>query len=229
MIALGILAGIPGLLVLLLLFPVSVGFDYGDGGPRAGLRYLFFRFDLFPAETAARAEKKAKRAQKKEKRKKEEAKPKGPGAGLDTAKTVWSLLRDSGRGLNLVRKNIVVSDCRILISVGGGDAHQAAERYGRLCAALFPALGALGRYVTLREPALYIAPNFLSAETVAEISFRLRVTPLIVLVAAADIFIKFVKSVTANKRKRQKAKGRGRNSKTNDKGGNRNESAASAQ
>jgi len=120
----------------------------------------------------------------------------------------FDMLKQSRRGFRVIRKNIAVTKLLLLVSVGGEDAHQTAELYGKYAAAIFPVLGLLGSLVKIRDPAIYLAPNFLSEKTVIEASVRVRVTPLAILIATLHIGVSVIR-VLLNSKDKSKDKNKG--------------------
>jgi len=177
----------------LLIIPVSLRFDYIDGEARLSAHYFFLRFRIFPIPVKIEGEKKKKMTKKQKRKAVKEEKKKKLSHYIQTARLAMDMLKASRRGLRLIRESIVVSRLKILASIGGEDAHQAAESYGKTAAALFPALAFLGSIVTVKDPAVYLAPNFLSGETVVEVSARVRIMPLAVLAAAGLVAIRVFK------------------------------------
>jgi hypothetical protein len=212
MTALYIFLGVIAFFFLLLIAPVITRFDYDDKGMRLSVQYLIFRFRLLPVPKEGKKDKKRRRpragGRRKEKAKKEKAK-KTAQSYLDMGKLALELLGEARWGLRLIRRSIVFSRLKLLASIGGEDAHQAAEAYGRAAAALFPALALLGCVFTVKQPAVYLAPNFLSEKTVIEASVRVRILPLAVVVAAVNIGVKLLKALLKSKPKRTKIKSKG--------------------
>jgi hypothetical protein len=213
LIILWILLGLLALLLLLLLIPVSVAADYRDGGLTAYARYGILKVKIFPRK--AKAEK--KRGVKKKPRKEAVEERIDSAALMKRLKAVWALLKATPSGLRIIRKGLTVPRLVILLSVGGEDAHKAAENYGRTAAVFYPALRVLCGTVNVKDPVVYMAPNFISGETVCEVSLRARILPITVLAAGIAIVARYIKSISEGRRKHIHKV---------DKGGISNESAA---
>lgn len=144
----------------LLRIPIVVAADYGDGFT-AGARWLFLRIPLVP-----RPEKKPKKTKKekpKEEKKEEapkEEKAKGPGAFarfyqyqgipgfIELLRATVDALKKFGYGIN---RSIKVRRFDLQLVITGGDPAEIAEKYGKTCAAIFPALGFLASHLRFRR------------------------------------------------------------------------------
>lgn len=197
-------------LLILLLAPVSVRFSYQSQKIKASAHYLFVKIDFSPEAMAKRAEKKAGRAVEAEykKQKKEEGAPaKEKKAAADTLKTIWSLVKASTSGLNILRRHLVFYKISAAIAVGGDDARITAETYGKLCLLIANSLAVLGTIFVVKEPKIAIRPDFFLEKTDFRVSLRARISPLLVLAAALNFLCRFLIVTITNKRKRKKIKG----------------------
>lgn len=194
MIVLKILLGLALVLLVLLLAPASVRLYCDEENMQLRVRYLFF--SLNPLSQKEKPEKERPEKVKKKKKKKKAPEEK-EAAAKESLQAVWSLLKSSRRALRWIRKHLVFRGVKVFVSVGGEDAHQAAQSYGRLAAALFPALGAASQIFVIKEPVVYIAPDFLSDKTRYEISFRASIRPLFVFVALTTVLGSVVKLMAA--------------------------------
>lgn len=177
------------LLSLLLLAPVSAAVAVKDGETAVLVRYLFFRFDLSPGREAKKpTSKKAAKPPKKKKTEPEETEPETQkrSAG-ELARLGLDLLRGSKKGLTIFRKHLVFSRVQLYISVGGGDAHQTALRYSRVCMAVAAALDVVGLLFALRTPKVGIAPDFTRSSTRYDCSLRVGMRPLFAIAAALSV------------------------------------------
>lgn len=205
MLFLWISGGILAFLLVLLLIPVIVCFDFEGGAPKLVIRYAFYWKKVLPVvdKEKERAKKKTRRGKKKKEKEADEA-----NARLsDSLKTGLSLFHASKKSLRILRRGIVISHLKLLLSVGGEDAHDTAERYGKYAAALFPALDIVSALFTVREPSVYISPNFLSSETVLEASVRVRLLPMTILAAGLHVAGKFINILSTQKQHNQDSKG----------------------
>jgi hypothetical protein len=199
-----IFGGIVAAIFLLLWCPLVLRFDYAGGAAKLSLRYLVFRARFLPAK-----EKKSGKSPRRQKARKRKAKPekKANRTVMETLRSLWEFAQASRRGLRILRRGIVITRLNILASLGGEDAHQAAESYGKLAAALFPALGILGTVFTVRDPSVYIAPKFLSPDSVFEVSLRVRIRLTTILAAGISSGVHYMKVLSRKKRDGQEVKG----------------------
>lgn len=205
------------LFAVLLLSPVVVTLYYKDGDFGARIRYLLFYMSFSPTAVAKRAEKKAARATKKEFEKQaeeEETPQKEKKALADTVKTVWSYVKASKKGLDTLRRNLIFYKIRVNAVIAQEDAHQTAIMYGRVCTLVSTGLGVLSAIFPVREPIISIMPDFVSENTRADISLKIRISPLFIIVAAVQTLVRIIKVQKENKRKRQRVKGGKRNEPT---------------
>lgn len=213
---------------VLLLSPVILRFSYKGGKMSAKLQYLFFIIDFSPEKLAARTEKKSQKAVKEEykKQKAEEEQPqKKKNAASDTIKTVWSYVKASKKGLNILRRNLVFYKIKGAVIVGGGDAAQIAESYAKYCTIAANGLSVLDTLFVVREPDIYIQPDFLSEKTRLELGFKVRISPLFPVLAGISILLGILKVMRKNKRKREKIKG-GKSNERNERNKQREHAAS---
>ncbi|MCL2056843.1 MAG: DUF2953 domain-containing protein [Oscillospiraceae bacterium] len=184
--------------------PISACFDYAGGRAELSVRYLFLRMRILPIPVTIEGEKKKRLSRRAKKKAVREEKAKKLSHYMQTGRMALDMLSESRRGLRLIRRNVAVTRLKLLASVGGENAHRAAENYGKIAAALFPALGIVGSFVNVRSPSIYIAPNFLSGKTVFEASVRVKLPPYAILAAAGHIgfsIFKIIKNQGKNKEK----------------------------
>jgi hypothetical protein len=198
-----IFGGIVAAVFLLLWCPLVLRFDYAGGGVKLSLRYLVFRARFLPAKEKKSEESPRRKARKR----KPKPEKKADRTVMETLRSLWELAGASRRGLRILRRGIVITRLNILASIGGADAHQAAENYGKLAAALFPALGILGTMFTVREPSVYIAPHVVSPHSVFEVSLRVRIRLTTILAAGISSGVHYIKVLSRKKRDGQEVKG----------------------
>lgn len=213
---------------VLLLSPVILRFSCKGGKLGAKVQYIFFIIDFSPEELAKRAEKKAGKVVKEEYKKQEaeEGTPqKKQKAASDTVKTIWSLLKASKKGLNTIRKHLIFYKIKATVIVGGGDAAAIAKNYAAYCTIAANGLSVLDSLFVVREPDIYIQPDFLREKTLFEFEFRMKIRPWFPLSAGIEILLKFLKSMRENKQKREKIKG-GKNNERNERNRQREHAAS---
>lgn len=195
---------------VLLLSPLILLFSYRDGKLAAKVRYLFFVIDFSPEKLAKRTEKRAEKAVKEEykKQKAEEETPrKKPKAASDTVKTVWSLLKASKKALDMIRRHLIFYKIKAIVIVGGGDAARIAQDYALYCTLAANGLSVLDTLFVVKEPDIYISPDFLRERTLLELSSRLKIRPWFLILAGTELLIEFIKVMRKNKQKRERIKG----------------------
>ncbi|MDR2932586.1 MAG: DUF2953 domain-containing protein, partial [Oscillospiraceae bacterium] len=191
MLALSVIGCILAAILVMLLIPIHARFFYDCAVMKAHVRYLFIKYRFFPEKTGKKAVKKAEKKTEKEydkQKQEEEAEPGGLKATLDTVKTLYTLLKSSTWALDYIRRRMVIYGVRVLVTVGGPDAHQTAVSYGRLSSAVYLGIEVLGRVFTIKTPDIRMAPDFLTESTKCEIAFGLRIQPMALVIAGANAF-----------------------------------------
>lgn len=177
-----------GVLLLLLCLPLSLWIVW-ENEPEVSVGYLFFRFQLSPAENRPKKEKKQAEKAEKPKKKEEPAQPK---ALADTAALVLDLIRSATGGLAMAVRNLRVRDLKLRMVVAGEDSAQTALEYGKMNACLYGAYAALQNFISIKRASLEIEPDFLAEEGSFVLRFRVLATPLVLLGAALRIGASFL-------------------------------------
>lgn len=81
------------------------------------------------------------------------------------AKTIGKLLR-----------SITVKRFDLLVVVASNDAAVTAQRYGKVCGVLYPALASIESVMRIRERDIRMEPNFLMEKSVVRFDVRLRLS-----------------------------------------------------
>lgn len=195
-----ILGGILLFILLLLIIPVRVFFDYADEGATAYARYILLRFPLYPApDKPAKPGKEEPEPAAKEKR----------GAKtsfFDLLQTINDMLPEAGRMLGRILRGTVLYRCRVSAVVSGKDAAETAIRYGRANALLYCIYAALCNAIRVKEFAADIGQDYMGGEEKAEIHAAFRMTPLIVLGAGIGFMFRGGAALLPKKDKSGKAK-----------------------
>ena len=186
-----IAASVIALLLIFLLLPVYFEIIY-DGDVAACIRYIFFRFKVFPA--------KEKKIKKQKKKKEEGKKPekKSKTSFEDTVSTVINMLRAVDGKL---RKVIIISKFEFFSSISGDDACEAAVSYGKLSAIINTSLAVLKNLVIIKRSKIIISPDFISEETKTYLHIKIRIIPAVLAFAVIKIFISYLK-ITAEENKK---------------------------
>ena len=163
MLGLAIFLGILIFFWMLLRVPVVIAADYADEFT-AEVRWLFLRILTVPAPEKKKKKKKPKKEKpKKEKEKEEkpkEEKPKEPNilarfykyqgipGFIDLLRELVAALKKFGHGIG---RSIKVRRFDLQMVITGGDPAEIAEKYGKTCAAVFPALGYLANHTRFKR------------------------------------------------------------------------------
>ena len=175
MIALYIILGIAALFLGLLSVPVVLRVEYA-GSVALRLRWLFLTILRVPAPDKPEKKKKAKKEKpKKEKEEKpKEEKPKedkGPNAfqRFYTYQGISGFLELLQRTVDALKKfrhglwrSFCIRELRLHMVVMGGEPQELVEKYGKICAAAYPALGWLVSHLRSRPGKVKttIVPDF---------------------------------------------------------------------
>jgi len=227
MIALYILLGLLALLLGALSAPVVVRAVY-EGELRLRVKWLFLTLVKVPSVEKKKKPKKEKPKKEKEKKEKKEEKPKKekekkpnilqqfyqyqgiPGFIELLRRAVHSLGR-FGKG---VWNSFRIRELHLLMVVAGGDPASLVDRYGKVCAGVFPSLGWLSTHLRSRPGAVRanIAPDFLgAAEKEIAVRAEVSVVPLVLVAAVVMLLLrlgikvglKFLKGTKAPKEKQE--------------------------
>ena len=142
---------------LLLLLPLIVTADIGDE-PTVFLKYLCFKFRLYPNKP------------KKQKAKKKDQ-PNAP-AKYDKKKKTQSksishyidkygdLVKSTFKAIGKLANHLKVNRMEIYVTVGDEDAAKVAIEYGAVCATLYPVLGFLDSKLDIKQSEVSIKPDY---------------------------------------------------------------------
>lgn len=169
MLALYIILGVLLLLFSLTLLNVVWYAEY-DEELRVLVRIGFLKIQLAPQKPKKeKPKKKAPKKQKKQKKKTAEPKEKKPSFikqlhkehGITGIINIVQRLAELVVGaLKGVFSHLIVTELTVKIEVSGEDAADSAIKYGRVCAALFPALGAITKIVKVKHYNVNVTPVF---------------------------------------------------------------------
>ena len=224
MIVLYILLGILALFTLLLSAPVVLRVEYA-GGVAVRLRWLFITLLRVPApEDKKPKKKKAKKEKPKKEEEKKEKKPKedkGPNV-LQRFYTYQGipgfieLLRRTVEALKRFRHGLwrcfKIRELRLYMVVLGGEPQELTEKYGKMCAAVYPSLGWLSAHLRTKPGNIRttIVPDFTGlAEKEIACTAEISVVPLLLIAAVVmlalrmgiNVVLKFFKGAKVPKDK----------------------------
>ena len=208
MIALYIILGLLALITALLCVPVVLRVEYTDS-VTLRLRWLFFTLLRIPAPEDKKPKKKKKKKEKPEKEdkpeEKKEEKPKedkGPNAlqrfyeykgisgFIDLLERTVAALKKFRHGL---WRCFRMRELRLYMVVKGGEPQELVEKYGKTCAAVYPALGWLSSHLRSRPGNVRatITPDFTGlAQKEIAATAEISVAPLALLGAVIMLVIR---------------------------------------
>lgn len=156
-----ILLGIVLAIFLLMLIPVSIKATYDDKF-KCSVKIGFVPITVYPPKPKKPAKKKSKKSDDKSKEEKPKEKTgllkeKGLSWFVDLIKRVAEL---AAGALKYFFKHIIVKNFMLSITVADSDAAKTAIKYGKTCAAVYPAIGITAGAVKCKKYGVDIAPDF---------------------------------------------------------------------
>ena len=228
MIALYIILAVIALIVILFSIKVSVTAVY-DETFTLDIKWLFIKLRIYPEDEEKRAKKEAKKAEKDQKKKnskqekpkkektEESASPKsnifkdfynnqGFAATVNLIRTAAAQL---GGFLKGVYRAFVIENLTVLLKVSAGDdAAQTAVKYGKVCSAVYPAMGFICSNMKVKQYDVNVVPDFISAENTATFKLSLSVRPIkltnVVIVLAFRLIFKVLLKLLKGSKKNNK-------------------------
>ena len=91
-----------------------------------------------------------------------------------------------------VAHSLVISRLQLCMTVGGGQADKAAERYGQMCSIVFPLVTALSSEIHMRKPQVRIQPDFLSENVNVRFCMTVYIFPLGIVWAGLVALVKLI-------------------------------------
>jgi len=228
LIALYVILGLAALFLALLSVPVVLRVEYA-GGVTLRLRWLCFTLLRVPAPEDKKPKKKKKKKEKPEKKKEdkpEEDKPKdkGPNAfqRFYTYQGIPGFIELLGRTVDALKKFrhglwrcFYIRELRLyMVILGGGEPQELVEKYGKVCAGVYPSLGWLSAHLRSRPGHVRatIAPDFTGlAEKEIACTAEISVAPSLLLGAVillairlgVKVVLKFLSGAKPPKAKKQ--------------------------
>lgn len=229
MIALYIILAVIALIVILFSIKVSVTAVY-DETFTLDIKWLFIKLRIYPEDEEKKAKKEAKKAEKEQKKKnskkekpkkektEESASPKsnifkdfynnqGFAATVNLIRTAAAQL---GGFLKGVYRAFVIENLTVLLKVSAGDdAAQTAIKYGKVCSAVYPAMGFICSNMKVKQYDVNVVPDFISAENTATFKLSLSVRPIkltnAVIVLAFRLIFKVLLKLLKGSKKNDKS------------------------
>ena len=229
MIALYIILAVIALIVILFSIKVSVTAVY-DETFTLDIKWFFIKLRIYPEDEEKKAKKEAKKAEKEQKKKnskkekpkkektEESASPKGNifkdfynnqgfAATVNLIRTAAAQL---GGFLKGVYRAFVIENLTVLLKVSAGDdAAQTAVKYGKVCSAVYPAMGFICSNMKVKQYDVNVVPDFISAENMATFKLSLSVRPIkltnAVIVLAFRLIFKVLLKLLKGSKKNDKS------------------------
>ena len=229
MIALYIFLAVIALIVILFSIKVSVTAVY-DETFTLNIKWIFIKLRIYPEDEEKKAKKEAKKAEKEQKKKnskkekpkkektEESASPKsnifkdfynnqGFAATVNLIRTAAAQL---GGFLKGVYRAFVIENLTVLLKVSAGDdAAQTAVKYGKVCSAVYPAMGFICSNMKVKQYDVNVVPDFISAENTATFKLSLSVRPIkltnAVIVLAFRLIFKVLLKLLKGSKKNDKS------------------------
>lgn len=228
MTALLIILGIIIFIMLILAVPVNIYSEYNEEFVLY-IRYLFIKYYIYPPQEKKNKKKKKEKKPKDEKKddKKEEEKEEKPKEKSDNfIKTFYNDQGVSGiielisnvaaklkKGMGKIGRSFYIRMFWLRINVADGDAANTAQKYGKVCAAVYPPLGYILSTVHSKNCSVKINPDFLGGKSQGAFKLSLDLIPLKLIGAgislAFSLGIELIKVLITNSKnasKRQAAK-----------------------
>ena len=192
-----VLIAILVILLVALSIPVTGRIVY-DGELKARVRVLGFSVVRSDGKQERRhrkirKEKKEKRTKKDKPSKWQELKEllkQDDAAG--TLHFVGGVARLAGRAVGRLLRAVTVTDLQLQMLIATGDPADTAQRYGQVCAVLYPAMELIAHRVRIRRRRVRIEPNFLLEKSCARFDVRFRVSVWRLLGAAIALLWGFL-------------------------------------
>lgn len=210
-------------LILSVKFRVTV---HSEDGVDLTVRWLFLKFKILPKKE--KPEKKKKKKKKKEDTKEDKKKdetvpePKPPKAKKKGDNIFVRFYHNNGvegvvdlikrfsealkTGMGKVMKSFTFEELYISLLVGAGDSAETAIKYGKTCAAVFPAMGLITDTMRVNKYSLDVNPDFIYGKNNARLHVQLSVIPRRLINSFIGLGVRIVFKVVLEFLKGSKAK-----------------------
>lgn len=204
-IILGILASIIAALIIALSINAVITVHY-ENDITVSLKWLFLKFNILPSEKKKKKRKKKKEKSEPESEIVEEPKEKKDNMFVnfyrnkgvdgvvqllkDTAKAIGGLFRRIGRAF-------VFDELIISLRVGAGDSAETAIKYGKTCAAAFPAMGVIVNNLRVKRYDIEVVPDFVYGTNDARLHSIIKVRPIKLLNALIIVIFELIVNVVS--------------------------------
>ena len=229
MIALYIILAVIALIVILFSIKVSVTAVY-DETFTLDIKWFFIKLRIYPEDEEKKAKKEAKKAEKEQKKKNSKKEKPKKEKTEESASPKSNIFRDfyNNQGfaatVNLIRtaaaqlggflkgvyRAFVIENLTVLLKVSAGDdAAQTAVKYGKVCSAVYPAMGFICSNMKVKQYDVNVVPDFISAENTATFKLSLSVRPIkltnAVIVLAFRLIFKVLLKLLKGSKKNDKS------------------------
>lgn len=229
MIALYIILAVIALIVILFSIKVSVTAVY-DETFTLDIKWFFIKLRIYPEDEEKKAKKEAKKAEKEQKKKNSKKEKPKKEKTEESASPKSNIFRDfyNNQGfaatVNLIRtaaaqlggflkgvyRAFVIENLTVLLKVSAGDdAAQTAIKYGKVCSAVYPAMGFICSNMKVKQYDVNVVPDFISAENTATFKLSLSVRPIkltnAVIVLAFRLIFKVLLKLLKGSKKNDKS------------------------
>ena len=201
MTALKVLTVVLAVLAVLLLAPVSVWLSWQEE-PSVSLRYLFFRFSLYPPK---------KREDKPPKEPPKEAPPKPASTNRQKMAELrqklllgLDVLHSLGKPLKKLLQGITLYDIELKMTVWREEPSETAIAYGQYNAWLYGATAALKNFFRIKNTSYQLIPLYTQGEEVFSLKAKAKVRPITLLAVGILFGWELAKSQLARKDTEQK-------------------------
>ena len=183
-----LVSGILVCVYLLLTLPIIVTADLG-GEPEVFLKWLCFKFRLYPKKPKT---KKGKRGKSAKTSSKTDAKKKSRNKSISHYVDKYGdLLKAVLKSVGNLLKHLKINCLEVSVVVGDEDAAKVAVEYGAVCAVLYPVLGLLDSAIDIKQSEISIKPDYNSKTSNGRLYADVRIRVFHVLAAALN-FIKYL-------------------------------------
>lgn len=192
MTALYVLAGILVFFTVLLLCPVTFLITYKEKAAIC-ISYLFFKIRL-PSQKPKKAKK--QKAKKEKPKKSDVSKQLKELFGKDGLSGFLPLFSEFVKIVVKMKKQLskaVVSQFDVAVSVASSDAADTAVLYGKVCAAVYPAVSVLLRILKCKNYHISVSPNFAEEKTKVAAICCIRIRLWLLLSSAIGLFVRSIK------------------------------------
>lgn len=207
MTALYVILGILLFLLVILSLPVNIYAEYKDSFS-LWVRWLFVKIYIYPP--ADKKKKKPKKEKKpKEEKPQEEAPQEEPATPAEPKENfiktfynnqgvpgilelISNVAKKLGAGLKGIGRSFYIRRLWLRINVGGGNSADAAISYGKMCSAVYPAMGYILSVIHSKNCSVRVQPDFLGGKTEGAFSLHLAVIPSKLIAAALVMGIKLL-------------------------------------